>query len=167
MQAAISSGSGIAVAGRPALDDVRDEHVLAAPADVPEQVHEQAAGAADERPALAVLVHARALADEHDLGGRIALTGDGLRAGLMEATARAHAHLVGDRLERRTALGVGHAAVPAAFRAAAALTQPRSTRTSASWTAFVAAPLRRLSLTTQKARPRPASMDGSCRTRPT
>ena len=44
---------------------------------------------------------------------------------------------------------------PAASRAAAALTQPRSTRISASSTAFVAAPLRRLSLTTQNARPRP------------
>ena len=50
-------GLGVAVAGRPALDDVGDEDVVAPPADVAEQVHEQAAGAADERPALAVLVH--------------------------------------------------------------------------------------------------------------
>ena len=95
------------------------------------------------------------------------LNNRGLRPGLVEAAPRADANLVGDRLERRAALGVGHAGVPAAFRAAAALTQPRSTRISASWTALVAAPLRRLSLTTQKASPRPSSMDGSCRTRPT
>ena len=46
-------------------------------------------------------------------------------------------------------------------------THPRSTRTSAIWTALVAAPLRRLSLTTQNARPRPPSMLSSWRTRPT
>ena len=41
-----------------------------------------------------------------------------------------------------------------------AATQPRATRTSAISTAFVAAPLRMLSETTQKARPRPSGTDG-------
>ena len=160
-------GLGIAVAWRAALDDVRDEHVLAAPADVTEEVHEEASCATHERAALTVLVHSRALAHEDHLGRGVTLAGHRLRASLVETASCAHPDFRRDRLERRAALGVGHAAVPAAFRAAAALTQPRSTRISASWTAFVAAPLRRLSLTTQNARPRPSSIDGSWRTRPT
>ena len=160
-------GLGIAVAGRSALHDVGDEHVVAGPADVAEQAHEQAAGAADERPALAVLVLARALADEDDLGRCVTLARDGIRPGRVEPAASAIADLCRDRRERRAALGVGHAGDPAASRVAAALTHPRSTSTSASWTAFVAAPLRRLSLTIQKARPRSPSIDGSWRTRPT
>ena len=112
--AAISSGFGVAVVGRTALDDVRDEHVLAPPADRSEQAHEQVAGAADERAALAVLVEARALADEHDLGRGIALAGHGLRPRLVEATSGARPHLAGDDLERRLALGPRHAVPPPA-----------------------------------------------------
>ena len=60
-------GLWVTVARRPAFDDVGDEDVIPRPADVAEQVHEEAAGTADERSTLEVLVLARALADEHDL----------------------------------------------------------------------------------------------------
>ena len=66
-------------------------------------------GAADERPALAILVEARALADEDDLGVGVALARDGLGARLVQTTLRADPDLGGDLLERRPALGVGHA----------------------------------------------------------
>src|SRR4029453_3792276 len=45
--------------------------------------------------------------------------------------------------------------------------QPRAASASAIWTALVAAPLRRLSLTTQNAMPRPSATDSSARTPPT
>src|SRR6185436_11061424 len=105
--------------------------------------------------------------DEDDLGGGIALARDGIGPRGVESAAGAIADLRRDRLERRTALGLGHAGDPAASRVAAALTHPRSTKISAISTAFVAAPFRRLSLTTQNAMPRPPSIDGSWRTRPT
>ena len=57
------------------------------------------------------------------------------------------------------------ALVPRAYQSP--YSQLRARRISASSTAFVAAPLRRLSETTQKARPRPSGSDASRRTRPT
>jgi hypothetical protein len=107
-------GLGVAVVGWAALDDVGDEHILAAPADRAEQPHQQVTGAPDERPALAILVETRPFANEDDLGRGIALPGDGLRPGLVEATARAGPDLPGDDLERRLALGPRHAVPPPA-----------------------------------------------------
>ena len=52
-------GLGVAVARRAALHDVRDEHLLAAPAERREELHEEIAGPPDERPALLVLRLAR------------------------------------------------------------------------------------------------------------
>ena len=155
-QAAISSGSGSRLSGGRHFTTLVMNTSFAAPADVAEQALQQAAGATDERSALAVLVGTRALADEQDLGVGVALAGDGLRPRLVQPAAGADPDLGRDRLERRAALGGRHAGVPAAVRVAAARTQPRSTRISASWTALVAAPLRRLSLTTQNASPRPS-----------
>src|SRR6185437_15573426 len=137
----------------------------------------QLARTPDERPALGVLGLAGPLAHEHDLGVRIALAGNRLRPALAELAARADTHLRRDRLEGGSALfgrgrrdgrlARGHAGASTASRRDRALTRPRSTRSSASCTAFVAAPLRRLSETTQKAMPRSSGMDGSWRTRPT
>ena len=74
---------GIAVAGRPALEHVGDEALLAAQTDVLEQAVEQLAGTAHERLALLVLVEARRLADEHQVGVGISGTEHdlGARAG--------------------------------------------------------------------------------------
>ena len=168
-------GLRVAIVRRPAFDDVGDEHVLAPPADRGQQLHEQVAGTTDERPALAVLVEAGALADEDDLGLRVALAWDRPRARGVQPAVRADPDLRGDGLERDSALDVGHAVASAAPgptyglapRDAAGRTQSRSRRISASSTVFVAAPLRRLSETTQKARPRPSAIEASRRTRPT
>src|SRR5207245_3038978 len=98
--------------------------------------------------------------------------GNGLRPLLVQPATRAGSNLGGDPLERGPALGLGHAVLPSSptpagtlVRAEAGASQPRLATSSAISTAFVAAPLRRLSLTTQNAMPR--STDGSRRTRPT
>ena len=79
-QAAISSGSGIAVPGRPALEHVRDEDVGAREPDPLEQPVEQLPRLTHERNPLLVLVEARRLADEHQVGVRAPGAEDDLRA---------------------------------------------------------------------------------------
>src|SRR5690606_3518208 len=59
---------GVAVSGRPELDDVRDVDLLALEADGGEDLVEELAGAADERAALQVFLLAGRLADEHERG---------------------------------------------------------------------------------------------------
>ena len=68
------------------------------------QAVEQLAAAADERQALAVLLGARALADEHQVGVGVAHAEHDLRAALGQAAPRAGRRLGGDQLER-----AGHA----------------------------------------------------------
>ena len=65
-------GLGVAVARRPALDDVGDVDVLAPQADGLDDLRQQLPGAADERLALDVFVGARRLAHEHQVGVRVA-----------------------------------------------------------------------------------------------
>ncbi len=80
----------------------------------------------------------------------MALPGHRAGSALVEPAAGAGPDLRRDRLERRAALGLGHAGGPGLRGAVGALrrrTQSRSTSTSAISTAFVAAPLRRLSVT--------------------
>src|SRR5581483_11696927 len=79
----------VAVARRAALEDVRDVDVCACEADLCEQLLEQLAGLADERQALLVLVETGRLADEHQVGVRIAGAEDDLRPPLCEAAAGA------------------------------------------------------------------------------
>ena len=83
----------VAVARRPAFDDVGDEHVLAPPANAFEQLVEQTASSADERPTLLVLVVARAFAHEHHLGVGMALPRHSQGALLMERAAGADSDL--------------------------------------------------------------------------
>ena len=92
-------GLRIAVPGRPALEHVRDVHVPPGQADALEQPVEELACRADERVALLVLVEAGRLADEHELGVRVADAVDDLRPALREAAARAAGGLGGVRLE--------------------------------------------------------------------
>ena len=65
MQARNLVGLWVTVAGRPALQDVADVHVFASKVGGGEQLFEELAGLAHERPALLVLVGARRLPDEH------------------------------------------------------------------------------------------------------
>ena len=96
---------GIAIVGRPALHDIRDEHLVALPADGAEHPDEQVPGPAHERPTGAILVLSRPLADEDDLGIGMALAGHGLEPAGVEPAAGTGRHLGGDGLERRAALG--------------------------------------------------------------
>ena len=89
----------IAVARWSALDDVRDVDVGAVEPDPGEQLVEQLAGLADERDPLLVLVEARALADEHQVGVRAADSEHDLRAALGEPAARAARDLARERFE--------------------------------------------------------------------
>ena len=80
---------------------------------------------------------------------------------------RSDTDLVRDGLQRRPSIVRGHAprrrhAAPstAGARRDAGASQPRATSSSAISTAFVAAPLRRLSETTQNASPRPSGARG-------
>src|SRR5262245_10824242 len=70
----------IAVARRTALDHVRDVDVGAREADGLDDLRQQLAGAPDERLALLVFIGTRRLADEHELGARIADAEDDLLA---------------------------------------------------------------------------------------
>ena len=73
-------GLGIAVARRPALDHVGDVDVFALQPDRLDDLRQQLPRAADERLALDVFVGARRLADEHQVGVRIADAEDDLLA---------------------------------------------------------------------------------------
>src|SRR3990172_2013672 len=173
---------GVAVVGRPALHDARDEDFLTAPGDRGQEADQEVPGPTDERSPLAVLVEAGTLADEDDLRVRVALTRDGVGAPGVEATTGAGADLRGDGLQRRRARGRrgrrglerlrergrGHAGAPTGpARRDRARIQSRPTSASAISTAFVAAPFRRLSETTHRPSPRSPSTDGAWRTRPT
>ena len=94
---------GIAVAGRPALEHVRDVDVGPGHPDPVQEPLEQLAGLADERYALLVLVEAGRLADEHQLGVGVAGAEDDLCAGRREGTARAAEGLVAIVSQRRIA----------------------------------------------------------------
>ena len=94
---------GVAVRRRAALHDVRDEHVLALPADGAEQLREQLARRPDERAAGAVLARAGALADEEHVAQDVPLAGDGVRATGRERAAGAAANRLRDSRQRRPA----------------------------------------------------------------
>ena len=147
-QAAISSGSGSRFSGRAALDDVRDEDVLAPPADRAEQADEEVAGPAHERAALAILVHPGSLPHEDHLRAGMPLAGDGAWSGPRGAGSAVHARTsaaIASSAARRSASVTP--AGPPRRAATPPRTHPRATRTSAISTAFVAAPLRMLSET--------------------
>ena len=90
----------VAVPGRPAHDDVRDIDVVALQPHAGEQSVQQLSGLTDERDPLLVLVEARSLADEHQVGARIAGAEHDLRPPLGEPAARARGGLRRVDLER-------------------------------------------------------------------
>ena len=126
-------GLRVPVPGRAAFHDIRDEDVLALPADRPDQLGQELPRRTDERAALPILVLPGPLADDHDLGLGVALTRHGLRPRLVEAAVRTDPDFGGDRLERRLAPDVRHAVASGpgarygrAPRVAAGRIQPRS-----------------------------------------
>src|SRR5262245_48082808 len=91
----------VAVPGRPAFQDVRDVDVASLQADAGQKLIEQLPCLADERKALLVLVEARRLADEHQLGVRVTHAEHDLRAVLREPTALAAGRLLPQLFEAR------------------------------------------------------------------
>jgi hypothetical protein len=90
----------IAIAGRPALQHVHHEDVRAGHPDVGQQAIQELARLADERDPLLVLVAARGLADEHEVGVGIARAEYDGRAGGRELwAAGASAGLLEDGLQ--------------------------------------------------------------------
>jgi len=111
-RAGASTTAELAVVGRPALDDGGHEHVRAGQAHLGQQLVEQLPGLADERQAHAVLVGARRLADEHQVGVGVARAEDDLLAGRGELRALdAAARLLVDEPQLvASVLGRGHRA---------------------------------------------------------
>src|ERR1035437_10556083 len=160
---------GVPVVRWPTFHDVRDEDVFARPAERREELPEEHPRATNERPPLTVLVVAGTLAHEHDLGVGAALPRNGEGARLVQPAIGAGPDFDRDRFEGGASVELDHAGWPDSTgpRSPAGRIQPRSAISSAISTAFVAAPLRRLSLTTQNASPRPPAIEGSWRIRPT
>ncbi len=82
-------GLGVAVVRRPRLEHVGDVDLLAREADGAEELLEQLARLADERPALLVFVVAGRLAYEHEVAVRVALAEHDAGAGAREQAALA------------------------------------------------------------------------------
>ncbi len=101
-------GQRIAVSGRSALQDVRDEDVRTRHPDAAEELVEELPGLADERDPLLVLVEARSFADEHDVRVRAPGPEDDLRPALCERAAGAPRGVLGMRSKRGGALDGVH-----------------------------------------------------------
>src|SRR4029078_13208894 len=86
----------IAVAGKPAFQDIRDVDLVPAQADPRKQLLEPLSGGADERNSLLVLVKPWCLTDEHELGIRIAGAEDDLRAACRERAPGAAGDLISE-----------------------------------------------------------------------
>src|SRR5258708_4012987 len=90
---------GVAVLRRPALEHVGDVDIWAAQADSRQQRVEQVARRAYEWFALPVLIEARRLAHDHDVGRTRSHSGDSLRPRRVEAALDARADLRVEDLE--------------------------------------------------------------------
>ncbi len=94
----------VAVAGRPRLQHVGDEDLLAREADLLQQLVQQLPGATDERQPLAVLFGARRLTDEHQVGGGVAGAEHGLGPRLVQRAPGAVLDLLVQRDQALAAL---------------------------------------------------------------
>src|SRR5689334_13326100 len=94
----------VAILRRPAFEDIRHEHVLAIEVDLGQQLVEQLAGLADEREPHPVLVGARRLADEHQIGVGVAGPEHDRGARLVQGAARAPPRLLVDGLQQLATL---------------------------------------------------------------
>lgn len=91
--------SGFSVFRRPAFHDIRDEDVVAAHGHGGQQLFEELAGPADERPSLLVLVEPGALSDEQNCRGGRPFTRYRIGASPGQDAARAAVDVGGDRRE--------------------------------------------------------------------
>ena len=98
-------GLRVAVAGRAAPENVGDEHVVACDPDLGEKLRQQSSGAPHKRLALAVLLRAWALADEHQAGVGVTRAEHHLGPGLRQTALGAHGRLAVDLDEPLAALG--------------------------------------------------------------
>src|SRR3990172_6257655 len=87
-------GQRVAVVRWPALDDVRDEHLLAAQAAGGDKLFQKTPGRAGEGTGLLVLVESRRLADKQHFSVRRAFTGDSVGAGAAEVAVGAGSDLL-------------------------------------------------------------------------
>src|SRR5262249_53224444 len=138
-------GQRIAVPGRAALHHVGDVHLVAAQADVGDEPRQETARPADERDALLVLLGARALTDEHEVGARVAVAEHHLAAALGgEGALRAAEGLPLELLERgerglhqkrhaRWYVSVGRPRQATASRIASTTALPTATRRRSKW----------------------------------
>ncbi len=78
------------------LHDIGDEDIAAPQAGQREQFVQEFAGGADERAPLAILVEARRLTDEHDLGVGRALTRHGVDRAVVQFAERTTLYVGGD-----------------------------------------------------------------------
>ncbi len=101
-------GERVAIPGRTALEDVRDEDVGARELDARQQLVEKLPGLADERHTLLILVETRRFADEHQVGVRAPGAEHDLRSTLSERTAGAARGLLSVRSKRCGALDCVH-----------------------------------------------------------
>ena len=102
----------VAVAGRSALQYVRDIDLLALEAHGEQHGVQQLAGAAHERLALPVFVRTRSFADKHPRCRRVADAENRLGAGFMQAAFSAGAHRVLQRLPIRPEVRRRHVPAP-------------------------------------------------------
>src|SRR5919197_5697465 len=93
---------GVPVPGRAAFQDVRYVHVRAGEADAAQERVEQLPRLADEGLALFVLVEPRRLADEHQIGVRVANAEHDLRSRLGEPALRTARDLGAERPQRES-----------------------------------------------------------------
>src|SRR5215207_3289479 len=93
-------GTRVPVPWRPMLQDVANEHVLAAQVNGGENLRQELTGRANEREPRLVLVFAWRLADAHQLCRRTALAGHRLRRGLVQRAPRALRDHVGQFVQR-------------------------------------------------------------------
>src|SRR5262245_52920102 len=93
-------GLGVAIAGRPTKDCIRDVHLVARELDRLEHLGQELACAADEGLALDVLVGAGTLPDHHKLGLRVARAEDDGRPALAQPASPAALELALLALER-------------------------------------------------------------------
>ena len=101
-------GERVAISGRPAFEDIRDEDVGARQPDPAEQLVEELACLSHERDTLLILVEARRLADEHEVRVRASGAEHDLGSPLRERAARAGRGVLRVRSKRGGALDSVH-----------------------------------------------------------
>src|SRR5438067_2101829 len=91
----------VAIPRRAVLQDVADEYVLAAQANGREDLGKELSRRTDERESGRVLLASRRLADDDEIGVRVALARNGILRAAVQRTTRASGHGAREIVERR------------------------------------------------------------------